>query len=254
MPYARAGWQATLSTLAHDVEGTVTIVDEDTFRVDHFYFDGGGIIVYFYLAAADSKPAFTAGLETGPDLLGTPYTGGSITIDLPSGTTFDGYNAISVWCVAANANFGSGTFIGPLENWRKTHFSTTANSGNAADLFDYDKDGLVNLLEYATRTDPKVPNPSPWSAPEIVTLAGNVSARRFVFDQQPESRDIRYLVLSSSNLTDWTEIYRNDPAAGAVTVAEGVTSVEDPGAQTIQVTAPSSDTEHFWRLAVEPVN
>lgn len=41
-----------------------------------------------------------------------------------------------------------------LEAWRQTHFGTTANSGNAADDFDFDKDGLVNLLEFGFGLDP----------------------------------------------------------------------------------------------------
>lgn len=35
--YPRTGWSATLSTLAHQVSGTATIVDEDTFRLDNFF-------------------------------------------------------------------------------------------------------------------------------------------------------------------------------------------------------------------------
>jgi Electron transfer DM13 len=114
-PYARAGWQAPLSTLAHNVRGTVTIVDADTFRVDNFFYDGGGINVHFILAASNNNTLFrTAGLVTEPNLLGTAHNGDSITIDLPAGTTFDGYGAISLWCIPASANFGSGTFASPV--------------------------------------------------------------------------------------------------------------------------------------------
>lgn len=113
--YARAGWQATLSTRAHGVRGTVTIVDADTFRVDNFFYDGGGINVHFILAAVDDNTVFrNARLVTDLNLLGTPHSGDSITIDLPSGTTFDGYNAISLWCIPAGANFGSGSFVNPV--------------------------------------------------------------------------------------------------------------------------------------------
>ncbi|MGV3660753.1 MAG: beta strand repeat-containing protein [Prosthecobacter sp.] len=49
--------------------------------------------------------------------------------------------------------YPAGTFTTlPLthqENWRQTHFGTTANTGSAADAFDHDKDGLANLIEYA---------------------------------------------------------------------------------------------------------
>ena len=113
--YARAGFRAALSTRAHGVRGTVTIVDADTFRVDNFSYDGGGIAVYFILAATDDNAVFRNNrLVTDLNLLGTPFSGGSLTVDLPSGTTFDGYNAISLWCIPAGANFGSGTFAAPV--------------------------------------------------------------------------------------------------------------------------------------------
>jgi hypothetical protein len=113
--YARAGWQATLRRFAHNVSGTVTIVDENTFRVDNFFYDGGGIDVHFILAAEDNNTVFrTNRLVTSLNLLGTPFNGGSITIDLPEGSTFDNYNAISLWCIPAQANFGSGTFVNPI--------------------------------------------------------------------------------------------------------------------------------------------
>lgn len=108
----RPGWQATLSTRAHNTSGVVTIVDQNTFRVDNFFYDGGGIDVHFILAAADNINAFRSNpLVTDLNLLGTPYSGGSLTIDLPTGATFDGYNAVSLWCIPARANFGSGTFL-----------------------------------------------------------------------------------------------------------------------------------------------
>lgn len=112
-PQDRTGWTATLSTLAHDVSGTVTIVDADTFRIDNFFYDGGGIGVYAYLAAANTNAAFTTGLQTGEDLFGTVYAGDTLEIDLPPGESFDNYAAISIWCVDVSVNFGSGTFIAP---------------------------------------------------------------------------------------------------------------------------------------------
>ncbi len=105
-----AGWQATLNGVSHDVAGTVSIVDADTILVENFIYDGGGLGVYFYLA--ESEATLSSGLQIGPNLLGTVYDGdeGSFTIDLPTGSTIDGYHAVSVWCVPADASFGSGTF------------------------------------------------------------------------------------------------------------------------------------------------
>lgn len=110
-PYPRAGFRANLSTIAHEVDGFVTIVDEDTLLVENFYYDGLGIVVYFYLGAQNNANAFNNGLEIGPQLVGTPFDDATFTIDLPPGETLDGYNAISVWCVAAGVSFGQGAFV-----------------------------------------------------------------------------------------------------------------------------------------------
>lgn len=113
-PYPRAGWQAPLvGTPSHGVSGVVTIVDADTIQVDHFYYDGTGISVYFYLGADATRASFTNGRRIGPQLLGPAFVDASMAIDLPAGTTLDGANAISVWCEVVHIDFGSGTFVQP---------------------------------------------------------------------------------------------------------------------------------------------
>lgn len=140
------GWRAELSELFHEVSGTVTIVDADTVRVDDFTYDGRGLVVYFYLGANQSTPAFTNGLAIGPQLVGTPYDGTQdpLLFDLPAGQTIDGYHAVSVWCVNVSASFGDGTFLptadftkdgsvdaGDLQRWED---SFALGAGADADL------------------------------------------------------------------------------------------------------------------------
>ncbi|MDZ4772115.1 MAG: DM13 domain-containing protein [Planctomycetota bacterium] len=108
--YPRTGFVANLSTLGHNVSGQVHIVDANTIRVEHFFYDGGGISVYFYLGATNTNAAFASGMRIGPQLFGTPRVDATLVIDLPAGNTLNGFNAISVWCDAAGANFGSGSF------------------------------------------------------------------------------------------------------------------------------------------------
>ncbi len=49
-----------------------------------------------------------------------------------------------------------------LEAWRTLNFpGSTATSGDGRNDFDFDGDGVVNLLEYATGTDAKIANASP---------------------------------------------------------------------------------------------
>jgi hypothetical protein len=111
--YPRAGYEAELSTLFHNVSGTATIVDANTIFVEHFNYDGNGPAVYFYLGTEDAQAAFVSGIPIGPLLTGTVYNDDEVVIHLTGSATLDGYNAISVWCVDFSANFGSGTFIDP---------------------------------------------------------------------------------------------------------------------------------------------
>lgn len=41
------------------------------------------------------------------------------------------------------------------QNWRQAHFGSIANSGDGADLNDFDHDGLANLIEFAFALDPR---------------------------------------------------------------------------------------------------
>jgi hypothetical protein len=127
----QVGWQAELSRLAHNVSGRVTILDANTLQVDGFTYDGGGIDVFFYLGHENTRTSFQSGLRIGPQLLGTAYngTGPPLVLDLPTGQTLEGWNAISVWCVTAAANFGSGTF---------------------APRGDFNDDGSVDAADYVT--------------------------------------------------------------------------------------------------------
>lgn len=55
----------------------------------------------------------------------------------------------------------SGSTYTEIENWRLTFFSTTTNSGDAADDNDFDLDSIDNLIEFATGSDPTVFSPNP---------------------------------------------------------------------------------------------
>jgi hypothetical protein len=253
-PYARAGWQAALSTVSHGVRGTVTLVDADTFRVDDFFYDGGGIDVFFYLGAADTRASFTAGKPVGPQLLrATPFAGETLTVDLPAGMTFDGLNAISVWCTAVSSSFGSGAFISPRAHWRRTHFGSTA-APQGADGADPDADGQPNLLEYATRTPPGRGNGSALPPPVRVTLPGGAPGLRISFPFRAESRDIRYRIMAGGDLAGWQEIYRYDPLSGPSATAPVQAGLPDLALQELTLTVPVPNSTQFWRLEVDPVN
>jgi len=112
--YPRAGQVADLSTIAHEIAGQVTIVDADTLLVEHFFYDGGGARAFFRLGRDESEASFAAGfLQLTPELAPRRFVDATFTLELPAGTTLDGWNAISAWCVPFGFSMGKGTFMDP---------------------------------------------------------------------------------------------------------------------------------------------
>ncbi len=95
-------------------------------------------------------------------------TGGGYTnnfITLEASADFNGFGiGISHF---DNLTVYAGEELTPHQIWRQIYFKSTANTGDAADGADPDKDGLLNLVEYGTGTDPTVFNASP-----LATAAG----------------------------------------------------------------------------------
>ena len=55
----------------------------------------------------------------------------------------------------------TGTRATPSQAWRAAYFGSPDNSGSGADLNDFDGDGLNNLVEYATVSNPRRPSGPP---------------------------------------------------------------------------------------------
>jgi hypothetical protein len=112
-PYPRAGWEAGFPLMAHDVQGTVTIVNDRLLFVEHFSYDGLAPLVYFYLGAENTDLAFQNGLQVAPEL-DRRYSDEYLVLALPGTEVMDAYQAISVWCVQFSANFSSDEFTEPV--------------------------------------------------------------------------------------------------------------------------------------------
>ncbi|MEM7258723.1 MAG: DM13 domain-containing protein [Pseudomonadota bacterium] len=100
---------ATLSTLAHGVSGSVTVVDDCTLEVINFNYDGRGPSVYFY-GGQDGDYISDNAFSIGPRLNGRPWQNESLTLKIPEGKSLDDFNSVSVWCFDFNANFGEAFF------------------------------------------------------------------------------------------------------------------------------------------------
>jgi len=112
-PYARANWTAELSSVAHNVSGKVTMVDERTILLEGFHYDGLGPRVFAYLGASDTNTAYRTGRSIGAQIT-QAYVNGQLILQLPQGETLDGWNALSIWCVEFRVSFGSGQFAPPV--------------------------------------------------------------------------------------------------------------------------------------------
>ena len=127
----------------------------------------------------------------------------------------------------------------PQETWRVTHFGSSDNSGNGADEFDFDHDGLVNLLEWAGNLNPALAS----TFPVTVTPAGN----EFTFLY---SRSTAAAQAGAVFIVEWS-----DTLAALSWSAVGVTQalLTDNGTlQNIQATVPAgSSGRRFARLRVQ---
>lgn len=110
-----------------------------------------------------------------------------------------------------------GSQLSALESWRQSNFGVSTNSGTAADSADPDADGLTNLVEYATGTNPNVANVSPIS----VARSGNFLTLTYT---RIADTTLTYTVEGSNDLATWATVSTaNNPSTGAQNVAGQVT-------------------------------
>ena len=164
--------------------------------------------------------------------------------------------SVDTFHLYALALSGEGRITTTLADWKQAEFGADAfNPSISGDDADPDGDQIPNLLEYSLRSSPKAFNASGFTLPEVVTLPGAVEGRRFTIPYQANSGDVVYRLRRSTDLANWTDVFRHSPTAGTGTQVPGVTGKADANAQTLTVTiddlglfAPPS----FWRLTVEP--
>lgn len=121
-----------------------------------------------------------------------------------------------------------------LEAWRLARFGFTAAVGDAADSADPDRDGLPNLLEYATGGDPLAPAASP-----LVT--GTDAGRLALTFPVRSDAKLVYEVEASDDLYAWTSIFSAD---GATLAAAGATRT------VVDTAALAERPRRFLRLVV----
>lgn len=151
-------------------------------------------------------------------------------IGLPNGSTR--YYVVSAENAAgssADSPVASASTWTASETWRMSNFSTTANTGNAADTSDPDKDGLNNLLEYALGSNPNSSTAA--SAPQVSTATGKL---RIAFTRNTAATDLTISVIAADSLTGpWEEIARSTNGAAFTAIAPGAL-VNESGAGSVR--------------------
>lgn len=87
------------------------------------------------------------------------------------------------------------TTLSSVEDWRQQHFGSPSNSGAGADTNDFDRDGLLNLAEFAFGLDPKSGASS--QLPQAQLSGGNLVVQ---FTEPAGVSGITYAAESSSSL------------------------------------------------------
>ena len=83
-----------------------------------------------------------------------------------------------------------------LEVWRQEHFNSPYSIGDGADLNDSDSDGIVNLMEFATGSDPRA------FTPPIGQLVKNGNTLEFTYSRPKAAlADLRYDLEASATLS-----------------------------------------------------
>lgn len=127
--------------------------------------------------------------------------------------------------------------LSALESWRSSTFSgtaaagSTATTGLGANAADFDGDGVVNLLEYATGTDATAANASPVTVSQV----GNFLT-------------LTYPVIADSNLA-YTVLGTNDLAT-TFTAGAGATTGTTVKTYTDTVDLSAAGARRFLRLQV----
>ncbi|MGZ4983176.1 MAG: putative Ig domain-containing protein, partial [Chthoniobacterales bacterium] len=211
----------------------------------------GKAYTYTFTATGAPTPMFSLtngsfppglSLSTSGVLSGTPNSGGNgsfpnITVTASNGVLPNAPQTFSLAAVTSAANYIAG-------------FGLTGS--DAALLYDYDGDGISNLMEYALGLDPTIATPN---GLPVVTLK-DYSGTQYLsmtFARSTLATDLTYTVQGSSDLITWTDLATS--VGGAALSGAGLVS-ETGSAPTmtdeVRDTVPfvPANPQRFLRLKV----
>ena len=136
----------------------------------------------------------------------------------------------------------------PIQSWRLANFGTSANSGNAADNADPDKDGVPNLVEYGLGMNPNVSSKTGLPTYAIPAGSGVIS-----FGRNLAATDVTYVVQASNDLATWATLATRTSGSGTWAPVAGGVVLTDLGTGAVSVTdnvTVTAQPTRFMRVLV----
>ncbi|KAK9837455.1 hypothetical protein WJX81_003838 [Elliptochloris bilobata] len=90
----------------HNVAGHVEILDDCTFSVTGFYYDGQAPAAHWWGGKGLQQDVLRRGIELNPMRLASAYTNAAMNVTLPANVTWNDLSVIAVWCEQFLADFG----------------------------------------------------------------------------------------------------------------------------------------------------
>ncbi|MES2657415.1 MAG: LamG-like jellyroll fold domain-containing protein [Verrucomicrobiota bacterium] len=201
-----------------------------------------GITGQFWLKIVRSGNTFTAFYST---LATTPAAANWISLGTHNTTL--GPSPLAGLAVCANhatelrtATFSSFSITPPPpgDSWRQQHFLTTANTGDAADGADPDRDSITNLMERALGLNPKIGN----GGGDLPQMARETDYLTLTYVRSLAATDLEYQVVWSNDLAAWS-------AAGVIDTVTGTTATTETHEAKVPVSSLAPG-QGFLRLRV----
>jgi autotransporter-associated beta strand protein len=238
---APQGLPATASDFALNAGGTFQArVTGSTDGTQYDQFAAGGTVTL----------AGPLDLAAGPGLApGTSFRILNKTSAGPVSGTFSGKPESSVftddgypWIISYVGGDGNDvvlTLAAPIQAWRFQYFGTIENSGAAADTFDANGDGEVNLLEFATGQNPHA------ASLVVLTAIRSASALEITYTRSKEA-----LTGGMIFAVEWSDTLAPNPWSVAGVTQEILT--DNGTVQSVKATVPNAAAipKRFARLKV----
>jgi hypothetical protein len=172
---------------------------------------------FTFMASGNPAPAFS--VKSGVLPAGLTLSVNGVLSGTPTSTGNGNFPNIVIAASNGNSPDAQATFSLTTATRASNYLSSYGLTGaNAGLLYDYDHDGIANLLEYALSLNPTVADASRLPV-VVIKNYGGTNYLSMTFSRSAVATDLTYTVQASSDLAVWTDLATS--VGGAVTSGPG---------------------------------